>query len=290
MARKRRKGKEIKRRLLHKYRLVILNESTFEEKMSFKLSRLNVFVTGSFFILGLTGITYLLIAFTPLREWIPGYESTQMRRQASDLTYKADSLEQRIAYTNQYLDTIRKVLRGEVAIIDFDPDSLDQKFTAPDLSNIDLKPSREDLDLRRRVEEEDKYSIFQLSDKSKAVALFSPLSGSITSRFDLAKKHYAIDIAAKSKSPVKAVADGTVIFAEWTAETGYVLIVEHNDDFTSVYKHNGSLTKSQGDVVRAGEAIATVGNTGELTTGPHLHFELWKKGQPVNPENFIDFK
>lgn len=290
MARKRRKGKEIKRRLLHKYRLVILNESTFEEKMSFKLSRLNVFVSGSIVILGLTGLTYLLIAFTPLREWIPGYESTQMRRQASDLTYKADSLEQRIAYTNQYLDTIRRVLRGEVAIVDFDPDSLKSQFQAPDLSNIDLKPSREDLDLRRQVDEEDKYSIFELSDKSKAVALFSPLSGSITQEFDLLKKHYAIDIAAKNKSPVKAVADGTVIFAEWTAETGYVLIVEHNDDFTSVYKHNGSLTKSQGDVVRAGEVIATVGNTGELTTGPHLHFELWKRGKAVNPKNFIDFK
>ena len=290
MAKKRRKGKEIKRRLLHKYRLVILNESTFEEKMSFKLSRLNVFVTGTLFILGLTGITYLLIAFTPLREWIPGYESTQMRRQASALTYKTDSLEQRIAYTNQYLDTIRRVLRGEVAFVDFDPDSLSNPFEAPDLSNINLNPSREDLDLRKQVDREDRYSIFEQSENTKAVALFSPLSGSITQEFDLLKKHYAIDIAAKSKSAVKAVADGTVIFAEWTAETGYVLIVEHNDDFTSVYKHNGSLTKTQGDIVRAGEVIATVGNTGELTTGPHLHFELWKKGKAVNPANFIDFK
>jgi len=120
--------------------------------------------------------------------------------------------------------------------------------------------------------------------------LFPPVSGTISESYDVKSKHYAVDIVVEENTPIKATADGTVIFAEWTAQTGYVILIEHSSGLISVYKHNASLTKSQGDLVKAGEVIATAGNTGELTTGPHLHFELWSDGYPVNPTNFIDFK
>ncbi|NKI26865.1 M23 family metallopeptidase [Arenibacter sp. 6A1] len=289
MAKKVKKRKEIKQKLLHKYRLVILNENTFEEKISFKLSRLNVFVTGSLFIVGLIGLTTLLIAFTPLREYIPGYSSTKLKRQAIELTYKTDSLVTVLNYTNKYLGSIRQVLRGDIEYSEVDRDSLFEQYKL-DPSSVDLTPIKEDSILRSEVDMEDKYSLFERNLNLPGMVLFSPLSGTISQGYHPERKHYAVDVVAPKDSPIKAVANGTVIFAEWTAETGYVIILEHANGLISVYKHNGSLNKSQGDMVRAGEVVASVGNTGELTTGPHLHFELWSNGSAVNPLDFIDFK
>jgi murein DD-endopeptidase MepM/ murein hydrolase activator NlpD len=289
MARKGKKGKEIRRKLLHKYRLVILNESTFEEKISFKLSRLNVFVTGTLLIIGLIALTTLLIAFTPLREYIPGYSSTRLKRQATELTYKTDSLVTALNYTNKYLDNIRMVLRGEIENNEMNRDSLFEQHRI-DPASVNLTPIREDSVLRAEVALEDKYNLFERAASGNSQLLFAPVSGTITQEYDPEKKHYAIDIVAPRDTPVKAVANGTVIFSEWTAETGYVIILEHEEGLLSAYKHNGALMKQQGDVVRVGEVIASVGNTGEFTTGDHLHFELWSNGSPVNPLNYIDFK
>ncbi|MDO6516166.1 Peptidase family M23 [Zobellia uliginosa] len=288
MAKKVKKRKEIKRKLLHKYRLVILNESTFEEKISFKLSRLNVFVTGSLCTIGLIALTTLLIAFTPLREYIPGYSSTKLKKQATDLTYKTDSLVASLHNTNRYLESIRMVLRGDVASQEVNLDSLRERFKI-DPSSIDLTPIKEDSLLRAEVALEDKYNLFERNATGAEIELFPPLSGEISNHYDAEKQHYAVDVTAPKDTPIKAVANGTVIFSEWTADTGYVIILEHKDGLISVYKHNGSLNKRQGEVVRAGEVIASVGNTGEFTTGPHLHFELWSNGNAVNPLDYIDF-
>lgn len=288
MTKKVKNRKEIKRKLLHKYRLVILNESTFEEKISFKLSRLNVFVSGSLCIVGLIGLTTLLIAFTPLREYIPGYSSTKLKKQATDLNYKTDSLVLTLGNTNRYLENIRMVLRGDIENSETNLDSIREQFEL-DPSSIDLTPIKEDSMLRAEVELEDKYNLFEREAGSTELVLFPPLSGVVSNTYDAGKKHFAVDVTAPINTPIKSVANGTVVFSEWTAETGYVIIIEHDEGLLSVYKHNGSLSKEQGDIVRAGEVIASVGNTGELTTGPHLHFELWSDGDTVNPLNFIDF-
>ena len=284
----REKGKRIKKKLLHKYRLVILNESTFEEKISFKLNRLNVFITGTLCTIILIAFTTLLIAFTPLREYIPGYSSTKLKRQATALTYKTDSLVTVLNYTNKYLENVRLVLRGEIENNVTNRDSLFENYKL-DPSSVDLKPIQADLALREEVELEDKYNIFEQAKDNAPLVLFPPINGALSQTFSVKDKHYAIDITAETGSPVKAVADGTVIFSEWTSDTGYVIIMEHKEGLLSVYKHNSSLSKTQGELVVAGEVIASVGNTGELSTGPHLHFEIWDNGKPVNPLNYIDF-
>jgi murein DD-endopeptidase MepM/ murein hydrolase activator NlpD len=289
MIKKKRQRKEIRQKLLHKYRLVILNENTYEEKISFKLSRLNVFITGSLFIICLITLTTLLIAFTPLREYIPGYSSTKLKKQAIEMTYRTDSLVTVLNYTNKYLDNIRKVLNGDITNNKLNRDSIFDQFKL-DPSSIDLTPIKEDSILRAQVALEDKYNLFERNTENVNQILFAPVNGNISQEYDLGKRHYAIDIVATKGTPVKSVADGIVIFSEWTSETGFVIILEHKDGLLSVYKHNGSLNKSQGDLVQAGEVIASVGNTGELTTGPHLHFELWNNGSPVNPKDYIDFK
>ncbi|HLV14606.1 MAG TPA: M23 family metallopeptidase [Xanthomarina sp.] len=288
MAKKNKETKKFRKKLLHKYRLVILNEDTFEERLSFKLTRLNVFVVMSLSaILLITGTT-LLIAFTSLREYIPGYSSTSLKKQAVELTYKTDSLQQLIAVNERYYSSIKKVLQGEISSIDFNRDSILEEARI-NVSEIDLRPSKEDSLLREKVAKEDKYNLFETATSKINFVLFPPVTGAISEPYNFEEKHYAVDIIVDTNTPIKATADGTIIFAEWTVQTGNVIIIEHSDGLISVYKHNASLTKLQGELVKAGEVIAMSGNTGELTSGPHLHFELWKDGYPINPTNFIDF-
>ncbi|QNK76826.1 M23 family metallopeptidase [Winogradskyella sp. PAMC22761] len=288
MAKKKKKEKQFTKKLLHKYRLVILNEDTFEERFAIKLTRLNVFVLSSLSAISLIFFTVLLIAFTPLREYIPGYSSAKLKKRATVLNYKTDSLVQELELNKRYYASIRKVLIGDVATIDFNRDSIIEA-AKNDLDILQVPTSREDSLLRAKVDKEDKYNLFEVSDDQSYV-LFPPVNGTISEGYDLKEKHFAVDIVVPLNTPVKATADGTVIFAEWTIETGYVVIIEHNEELISVYKHNSAITKSQGDLVKSGEVIAMSGNAGELTTGPHLHFELWSKGYSVNPTNFINFQ
>jgi murein DD-endopeptidase MepM/ murein hydrolase activator NlpD len=283
------KEKKIAKKLLHKYRLVILNEDTFEERLSFKLTRLNVFVLLALSSIFLVAATTVLIAFTPLKEYIPGYSSTALKKKATILSYKTDSLEQVIAVNERYFSSIKKVLHGELSSVDFNRDSIIEAAKL-DVSQIDLAPTKEDSLLREKVDKEDKYNLFETATSKASFVLFPPVNGTITETYNVKERHYAVDIVVAKDTPIKATADGTVIFAEWTTETGYVILIEHSYGLISVYKHNASLTKRQGDLVKAGEVIAMSGNTGELTTGPHLHFELWSDGYPINPTNFIDFE
>ncbi|WP_295983819.1 M23 family metallopeptidase [uncultured Algibacter sp.] len=289
MTDKKKKPKKIKRKLLDKYRLMILNENTFEERLSFKLTRLNVFVMTSLMAIFFIALTYLLIAFTPLREYIPGYSSTALKKKATELSYKTDSLQRVIVMNDRYYESIKKVLTGDLDAVDFNKDSIIQAVKL-EASEVDLSPIAEDSLLREKVDKEDKYNLFESATSATNFVLFPPVSGTISEAYNAKEKHYAVDIVVAKDAPIKATADGIVVFAEWTASTGYVIIIEHSYGLISIYKHNASLTKAQGDLVKAGEVIATAGNTGELSTGPHLHFELWNDGYPINPTNFIDFK
>lgn len=281
--------KRITKKLLHKYKMVILNEDTFEEKLSFKLTRLNVFVAVTLAAILLIAGTIFLIAFTGLKEYIPGYSSTALKQQAAQLAYKTDSLQRVVQINNQYYNSIKKVLSGQVEFKDINRDSI-MNAQQMDSEEIDLRPSKADSLLRNRVAQEDKYNFLETATKNADYALFPPLKGPISEGYNIEDKHYGVDVVAVKNAPVKAVSDGTVIFSGWTSETGNVIILKHDYDLLSIYKHNSSLTKEQGERVRKGEVIATAGSTGEYSTGPHLHFELWNQGRPVNPTDFIDFQ
>lgn len=289
MTTKKKDTHKLRKKLLHKYRLVILNEDTFEERFAIKLTRLNVFVIMSILTIFLIISTTLLIAFTPLREYIPGYSSTALKKNATELNYKTDSLEQIITMNDAYIHSIRRVLTGEVNTADFNNDSIIEAAEI-DMSAFNINPSKEDSLLREKVDKEDKYSLFESATSRVNFVLFPPVTGTISEGYNVEDKHYAIDIVVPKDTPIKATGEGTVIFAEWTTQTGYVLLLDHGNGLLSVYKHNASLTKEQGDLVKSGEVIAISGNSGEFTTGPHLHFELWKDGRPVNPSTFIDFE
>lgn len=289
MVKRKKSNQKFAKKLLHKYRLVILNEDTFEERLSFRLTKLNVFVAVSLGAIILIAGTTVLIAFTGLREYIPGYSSSYLKRQATELAYKTDSLQNVLTINNRYYESIRKVLTGDLEPAILNRDSL-IKARQLDPSSFDLSASRADSLLRAEVIQEDKYNVLETAGEEMEFALFPPVKGSISEKYNLKSRHYAVDVVVAKNAPVKAVADGRVIFSEWSAATGHVLIIEHNYGLLSVYKHNSSLTKEQGDFVRYGEVIALAGSSGELSTGPHLHFELWKDGNPVNPTDYIDFE
>lgn len=289
MAKNNKKKGKLKQKLTNKYRLVVLNENTFEERFSLKLSRLNIYIFGGLFSVTLISATIILIAFTPLKEYIPGYSSTQLQKDAKKLTVDSDSLKNRLAMLENYTNSIKSVLTGELtsdAIIDSIQDSA--KRIQIDESTLDA--SKQDSIFREKIESRDRFPLSDESQNKLKIVFFAPISGNVSQSFNSENKHFAIDVVAKVGTPVKAAADGTVIFSEWTTETGYVIILKHANNFISVYKHNGTLLKQQGDLVQSGEAIASIGSSGELTTGPHLHFELWSDGYAVNPANYIDFK
>ncbi len=277
---------KLKEKLTFKYRFVVLNEDTFEERFSFKLNRLNAFVFGGLFSILLITLTILLIAFTPLKEYIQGYSSTELKKEATDLVYKVDSLNQVLSVNDLYIQNIQQVLKGEIKRVSFNKDSVLNQFR---IDEIDFAPSSVDSAFRAEVEQQDRYSVFQEATRNSDIVFTAPIKGEVTENYNDREKHFAIDIAVDKDTPVKAVADGTVIFRGFTADTGYVIVLEHNQGFISVYKHNATIYKEQGDLVKSGEVIATAGSTGSFSTGSHLHFELWNEGYPVNPVNYINF-
>jgi len=283
---KEKKSNAFYKRLRNKYRLVVLNDETFEEKISLKLSRLNVFLVLTTVALMLIGSTILLIAFTPLREYIPGYASTELRRKAVELTLRTDSIELVLAANERYLHNINNVIAGRP----LDDLTLKVNDTAEATGDLAPKISEADSSLRQIVEEEERFNISNKPDAGLLnISFMAPVKGVISSSFNKTENHFGVDVTAGKNTPIKACMTGTVVFADWTTQSGYVVIVQHSKEILSVYKHCSALLKKQGDYVQTGEAIAIIGNSGEHSTGPHLHFELWHLGNPVNPESYISF-
>lgn len=282
------------RRIRDKYRLVIMNEDTLEERLSFKLSRINVFVVIGLLSILLVFITTYIIAFTPLKEYIPGYTDVTLQRRIYELQLRSDSMAYAMKARNAYLDDLKKVLGGTLP----DERQTAQVDTAAIAKYRNIKDSRspEDSMLRADYDNANKYNLFRAerSETGKGsasynITFFTPLKGVVTSEFDALRKHFGVDIVASRNEVIKSIQDGTVVFTGWTVETGYVIAIQHPGNVVSVYKHNSVLLKKEGNIVSAGESIAIIGESGELATGPHLHLEIWINGVPVNPKDFIVF-
>ena len=276
-------------RLKYKYKLSVINETSYEEVFNFRLSQLHVLTALSVLAVILVVLTILLIAFTDLREFIPGYPDGNMRQMIAQNALRVDSLENELLKRDRFFKSIRLVLNGG------DTTSLERsrEDTAHYRNDtIRFQISEQENEFRAAIEERERFnlSLGMKEQNHDYYHFFPPVEGIVTQSFDEKKRHYGTDIVAKANAKVAAVLDGVVIFTDWTVKTGYVIQVQHTNDLISVYKHNSILLKKQGDYVRAGEVLGVVGNTGEESSGPHLHFELWRAGNPLNPEDFIKFK
>lgn len=278
--------KSVFKKLFNQYRVTVISEDTFEDKFYFTISRTTIILASILFILFVSISTYFIISNTPIKEFIPGYPSNKMRIEAISNALKIDSITVKINKQQRYLQAIKSALSGDIKAEEISAlitENSQKRLEAP------VKTSQEDSLLRLIIADEDKYNIISDEEKKPLFILFTPAKGIVSEKFNIDQKHFAVDIALEENTPIKSAAQGTVIFSEWTAETGYVIILEHPYGLLSVYKHNASLLKEQGESVEAGEVIASAGNTGEFSTGFHLHFELWTDGYPVDPEKFIDF-
>jgi murein DD-endopeptidase MepM/ murein hydrolase activator NlpD len=277
------------KKLYTKRRLVILNEDSFEETFSLKLNLMNVFVVGSIGALLIIFVTTYIIAFTPLREYIPGYASSKLKQEALEMSIKSDSLEKAVKINTTYIASIKKVLTGDLEYAKLNKDSI-KALEASEIDLSALTPTEKELELRNQVIKEDKYNVFENSKPKVSFVLFPPAQGTILQKYNVANKHLAVKIALTNNASIKSVAAGTIIFSDWTPSSGYVVIIRHKDDILSVYKNAASVTKSQGNIVRSGEVIALAGNANTAqNSGATLHFELWKDGFPIDPTQFINF-
>ncbi len=274
-----------------KYRFSVSNDTTFEEVWRIRLTQYNAFLLITFLVLFLVGGTVSLIAFTNLREFIPGYPDVTMRRNILLSAIRLDSLERELAMRDKYFSNLTAIIAGKQPV-----DVYSLRDTSRKYKTITFKTSPEDSALRAQVEKDDRYNLAINSGLQESVTnpaslhFFPPVKGIVSGRYDPRTRHFGTDIVTKPNSPVSAALDGTVIFTGWTMETGFVIEIQHSNNIVSVYKHNANLLKETGDLVRTGEAIGIVGNSGELyTSGPHLHFEIWYKGSPLDPEKHIIF-
>ena len=274
-------------KLLESFQLVVVNNKTLEKRTIFSASRIKIILVSLFGFAVLLSAVFLIIYFTPLKEYLRGYTSTELRASSLNNAIKLDSLEVLYLIQNNYISSLKKLLAGEIDFEDLSKDSLLEEYSINDLDLVNI--NAEDSILRAIVEEEDKYNPTNINIDQLSVVLFKPANGGISSEFSLQEKHFGVDITLPENSSVSSVSEGRVLFSECTSETGFVIIIEHLNGLTSVYKHNSSLSKTQGEYVRRGEVIGFSGNTGELTSGPHLHFELWFEGDPVDPLDFIEF-
>jgi murein DD-endopeptidase MepM/ murein hydrolase activator NlpD len=283
-----------KRKFIHKlkdrYRLVILNENTLEDVWYAVLSRMNFMVWIGFIGIVLVAMGIVLVSFTPLREYIPGYPDGNIRWLYLQNSMLVDSLEQQINLRDQYINNVRAILKGKETIAySTTLDSL------PPVNKVEFEINDFDSVLQTQILEEDRYNISMAYQPEETkfeinkLHFYTPLKGAITNLYDAQGNHFGVDIVSNLNEPILSVLDGTVILAGWTLEAGYVIQVQHGNNLISIYKHNSQLLKDMGDRVKAGEAIAIIGNTGEYTTGPHLHFELWFNGKPLNPRDYIVF-
>jgi hypothetical protein len=292
--------KKLLQRIRKKFRLVIVNDETFEERWSMRLSLLNIVTWVGFTTILLIIGTYAIVAYTPVRTFVPGYpdpnEEHKRRAQAVDDSLKIIAQSDSLVKFEKYTETLLTIMRGGVPKEDsLGPIDVNDS-TAKNYKEIEFEKSEEDSLLRAKIKAEDQYTVglentsANQENSMQGVFFFSPLQGDISRSFNTEKSHFGIDIIAPKNQMIKSTLDGTVILAAWTSDDGHVIQVQHSNNLTSIYKHNSSLLKKTGDRIKAGDPIAIIGNSGKLTDGPHLHFELWHNGRPIDPQKYIVFK
>ncbi len=283
-------------KLRHNYQLVIMNDETFEKVGSYKLSLLNVYIMLSSVVVLVALIIVGLIVFTPIKRYIPGYGDDRVHAELMEMNEGLQAMEEQLEAQKAYTDNFRRILVGNV---ETEADVSEDAIDIPD-SLLSVARIEEDELLREETKLTEQIQARELNRLDgnyrpqeiplERLFFIPPVSGVVSAAYQPDKQHFGIDILAPKNTPIKAVMDGYVFLSDWTVETGHTIGVQHSNNLISFYKHNSALLKKMGDYVKAGEALAIIGNTGTLSDGPHLHFELWNQGQPVNPDLYLNFE
>jgi len=284
-----------KERLKNTYRLVVMNDETFEEVSSYRLSLLNVYVLLSSLLVVMAIVVFLLIAATPLKKYLPGYGSVQQDKEIRELYQQMDEMEKELATHRRYSENFRKILVGDLEtekeIPEVEEEKLDTVTEIPRAAILDqLQREAARSEVGEELQEGRASNLSPRDVPLEQMYFTPPLRGTVSAKYRPQDDHYGVDILAPKNTPVQAAMDGYVFLSDWTLETGNTIGIQHTNNTITFYKHNSSLLKPAGSYVKAGEAVAIIGNTGTLSNGPHLHFELWYKGKSVNPTDYIEFE
>ncbi len=285
VATKQPKGKRLLKKLKSKFRLTVINEKTFDEQFSYSLTPMNLIIMFGGFLLLFGFLFYGLIAYTPVKRLLPGYTDQSFNIEAIEARTRVDSLLDAARQQDKYIHDLQIILSGGTLTNTSDTGKVEVQQV-----NLDYKASPMEGALRQQLTDRERYSLAleeEAGNNKKGFLLFKPVNGTLSNAFDPKAGHFGIDLMAPKEEPVKAVLDGTVIMASFTANDGNVIQIQHANNFISVYKHNSALLKKSGDMVKAGESIAFIGDSGDHSDGPHLHFELWENGLPVNPADYL---
>jgi murein DD-endopeptidase MepM/ murein hydrolase activator NlpD len=281
------KKKRFVDKLHNRYRLIMYNDTTFQSVWSLKLTRLKVFTALSIGSSILVVLTIMLIVATPLKEYIPGYPKKEYRQMLFRNSILVDSLENELRKRDVFFQNIKTIINGGIP-----EDTLEEMNATLKPGKVDFEKFNQDSVFQNKILEErvnlSTYSTESQSTDLSSIHFFAPVKGMVTNKFNAHTNHFGVDMVSTANSVISSVLNGTVIFAGWTLDTGYVIYIQHKNNLISVYKHNAELLKDIGETVNAGEAIAIIGNSGELSTGPHLHFELWHNGIAIDPELYIN--
>jgi murein DD-endopeptidase MepM/ murein hydrolase activator NlpD len=298
MADQNKEKRKLWERLRHTFRLVIMNDETFEEVGSYRLTLLNVYVVLSTLVVVVAFFVLLLVFYTPLRRYVPGYGKLDENSILFEMQRELDKLETELATHRTYSEGFRRMLVGDEPIA-MKRDSILTNYELPD-SMAEVTRIEEDEMLRKELELSEKERERELLSRSLNISpkdlpieqmyFVPPVSGTISAGFTPGRQHFGVDVMAPQNTPIKAIMDGYVFFSDWTLETGHTIGIQHENNLLTFYKHNSALLKKVGSIVNAGEAIAIIGNSGTLSSGPHLHFELWHNGKPVDPEDYLNFE
>jgi murein DD-endopeptidase MepM/ murein hydrolase activator NlpD len=282
--------------LQEKRRVVVLDEDSFEEKRNFTTSKFSLLVFFLFSVIMFSILFFLLISYSSIKTFVPGYPSVSAQKELIDKNIELDQkLNDLIIKTNkeeQYITNIQKILNGDTPI---DRDSSEKVFKSQNI-NTSNELSFSEKTIREKVDKREKYDIDVIpggaltKDVLPELLLFPPLVGEITNKMNISAGHFGVDIIAPKNEAVVAILKGTIVYQNWSPNDGHVVHIQHKNNLLSIYKHSSEVLKKRGDYVDAGEPISIVGNSGEHSTGPHLHFELWHNGYPMDPEKFINFQ
>ena len=280
------KRKKLLKKLKSRFRLTVLNEKTFEEKLSYSLTPLNLIVMFGGLLIVFGVLIYLLVAYTPLKNYvIPDYADTGYREEARIARLQVDSLIEVTRQNARYMNDLRTIIGGGTLT-----NAADSGITQTSSADLHYEVAGVDDALRQKLSEQDRFSLEtegNINSAKRGFLLFKPVNGTVSNSFNPKDGHYGIDLVAPKDDPVKAVLDGTVIAASFTADGGNVIEIQHSNNLISIYKHNSVLLRKSGDIVKSGESIAFIGDSGDHSEGPHLHFELWENGVPVNPMDYL---
>lgn len=284
---KKRRNKAFWNNIKFKYKLTITNENTLEEVAGIRISKLNAIYLLAAMTIVLFVIAAAIITFTPLKNYLPGYMNSETRSQIVKNALRADSLQQALDKQKLYIVNIQDIFKGKIMA--------DTVHSIDSLTNLRtdslMPPTEREKEFRKQYEATEKYNLISTNkDPSlEGIFLHTPSPGGITTHFNPGAKHYGVDIATRPDENIIAVLDGTVIISSYTPSGGYLIAIQHGQDLVTIYKHCGSLLKNEGDEVKGGEAIALGNRIKQLDPHPFLHFELWKRGRPINPEEYIIF-